>query len=125
MVLRYKFNVVGHNFMVLRHKFNVVGHESSTQDFAKTTNTPLKRTSAQYCSRSSENECSRSSENDAQDPARTWNKPKAMGIHHSTFARIELYSVLHVRLEFKFCEMLFVLVVCDVALQCHSETLNR
>ena len=35
------------------------------------------------------------------------------------------YSVLHVRLEFKFHEMLFVLVVCDVALQCHSEPLNR
>ena len=27
----------------------------------------------------------------AQDLARTWNKLKAMGIHHSTFARIELY----------------------------------
>ena len=80
--------------MVLRHKFNVVGHESSTRDFTKTKNAPLKGTSAQYCSRSSENECSRSGENECstvQDPARTRNKPKAVGIHHSTFARIELY----------------------------------
>ena len=32
------------------------------------------------------------------------------------------YSVLHVRLESKSHEKLFVLVMCDVALQCHSET---
>ena len=63
-------NVVGNNFMVLRHKFNVVGHESSMRDFTKTTNTPLKRTSAQYCSRSSENECSRSGENTEQAKGR-------------------------------------------------------
>ena len=94
MVLRHKFNLGGHNFMVLRHKFNVVGQESSMQDFKKTTNAPLKRTSAQYCSRWGENECSRSGKNEhstAQDPARTRNKPKAAGIHHSTFARIKLY----------------------------------
>ena len=35
------------------------------------------------------------------------------------------YSALHVRLESKFDEKLFVLVMCDVALQCHSKTLNR
>ena len=67
MVVRHKFNMVGHNFMVLRHKFNVVGHESSTRDFTKTTNAPLKRTSAQYCSRSSEK---RSSENTEQAEGR-------------------------------------------------------
>ena len=57
MLLGHKLNMVGHKFMLLRHKFNMVGHKSSTRDFTKTTNTPLKRMSAQDCSRSSENEC--------------------------------------------------------------------
>ena len=43
---QWMVNVVGHKFMVVRHKFNVVGHKSSTRDFTKTTNAPLKRTSA-------------------------------------------------------------------------------
>ena len=38
---------------------------------------------------------------------------------------VSRYSALHVRLESKFDEKLFVLVMCDVALQCHSKTLNR
>jgi hypothetical protein len=37
----------------------------------------------------------------------------------------ETYSVLHVRLESKSHENLFVLVMCDVALQRDSETLKR
>ena len=38
---------------------------------------------------------------------------------------LSIYSVLHVRLESKSHEKLFVHVMCDVALQCHSETLNN
>ena len=34
------------------------------------------------------------------------------------------YSALHVRLECKSHEKLFVPVMCDVSLQCHSETLS-
>ena len=37
---------------------------------------------------------------------------------------ILVYSALHVRLESKSHEKLFVPVMCDVALQCHSETLS-
>ena len=46
--------------------------------------------------------------------------------HYGTLGNLSdtksTYSVLHVRLESKSHEKLFVPVMCDVALQCHSET---
>ena len=87
MAVRHKFNMVGHHFMVLRHKFNVVGHKSSTQDFT----THPWGTSAQVFKVKREWVPSKNERSTAQDPARTRNKLKAVGIHHLTFARIELY----------------------------------
>ena len=85
MVVRHKFNMVGHNFMVLRHKFNVVGHETST----------LQRQQMHPRREGVLNTVQDQGRMSAQDPARTGNKPKAMGIHQLTFARIKLYSALH------------------------------
>ena len=44
--------------------------------------------------------------------------------HYMYWEGSQGYSVLHVRLESKSHKKLFVIVMCDVVLQCHSETLN-
>ena len=53
---------------------------------------------------------------------RWWFEEKPARAAPPVRTKTTFYSVLHVRLESKSHEKLFVLVMCDVALQCHSET---
>ena len=61
----------------------------------------------------------------SRNTARDLNQECQLTLRNSPLPIVKIdtqYSALHVRLESKSHENLFVLVMCDIALQCHSET---